>query len=74
MIPDLLARFKHLVDLENNPLIVSIPKQDPYTELAKEWFRATVVTMEQRQFILNKLKTEIDKQDLFDSMNQKFKP
>jgi hypothetical protein len=72
MIPDLINRYKKLVDIENNPKIVSVPPVDIYTELAREWFGRSNISFDDRHFIMQKLKTELDRQAMFNSMHEKF--
>lgn len=72
MIPDLIKRFQKLVDIENNPKIVSVPPLDIYAELAQDWFHTPVATSDQRQFIMKKLKVELDRQEMFEAMHRKF--
>ena len=67
MIPDLVQRFKKLVDLERDPLVV--PKPDVYGELAAEWFGVPVATLEQRQRLMKILRQELDREELFNAMN-----
>lgn len=70
MIADLLDRYKHLVDLASDPKV--FPTLDPIHELTVEWFQTREPTFAQRQFIMNKLKTELDRQTLFHAMQDKF--
>lgn len=72
VIPDLLNRYKQLVAIAADQMIVSVPPQDIYEELAREWFRRPVVTAEDRRFIMDKLKTELDRMDMFEAMHRKF--
>jgi hypothetical protein len=70
LIPDLLDRYKKLVDLAADSRV--FPAPDIYRELAAEWFHTTVVTQEQISFIMAQLKKELDKMSMFEAMHNKF--
>jgi hypothetical protein len=71
VIPDLLQRFKHLVDLSQDPKVY--PPPDVYRELAREWYGHEPNPVEITS-IMHKLKAELDKQSMFDAMHKKFNP
>jgi hypothetical protein len=72
VIPDLLARYQKLVYLAADPKV--FPPVDIYGELTREWFGINEPSREQINFVMQKIKTEIDRQSLFQSMNEKFGP
>jgi hypothetical protein len=71
-IPDLLLRFKRLVEIEHDPRIITVPPVDIYTELAREWFGRSNITFEDRQFLMAELKKRLDRDEMFNAMHQKF--
>lgn len=70
MIADLLVRYKHLVDLATDPKV--FPPVDVYNELAAEWYHVSNPTKGQREAIMLRLKTELERQTLWQAMNEKF--
>jgi hypothetical protein len=72
VIADLIDRYRKLVYLAADPKV--FPTPDVYVELAREWFGIHDPSRDQVNFVMQKLKVEIDRQSLFQSMNEKFGP
>jgi len=70
VIVDLIERYRNLVYLAADARV--FPPVDIYGELTQEWFGINEPSREQINFVMQKIKVELDRQSLFQSMNEKF--
>lgn len=73
--PDLLERFKRLVELQNDPNLINLDGViNPYQELAAEYFEIprSRVSFEQQNYMIKTLKLEIDRVEMLNDMQRKF--